>query len=180
MFDVSKHSPSNEQLYEPVQLGMLRDQCPVQPAGFVILTVGVVVTMLASPHFVAHENHRDAERKHRDRQEVFGLPIAQLLYSRIVGRTLDAAVPAPVIARTVAVVFPVGFIVFLVVGDEVVEGETVVCDGPSVRARSPRDHKFQDCQEADRRTALPSTLHHGESCERHRETDRSTLSSCPR
>ena len=125
MFDVSKHSPSNEQLYEPVQLGMLRDQCPVQPAGFVILTVGVVVTMLASPHFVAHENHRDAERKHRDRQEVFGLPIAQLLYSRIVGRTLDAAVPAPVIARTVAVVFPVGFIVFLVVGDEVVEGETV-------------------------------------------------------
>src|SRR4029077_17775631 len=126
MFDVSKHSPSNEQLYEPVQLVMLRCQCPVQPAGFVILTVGVVVTMLASPHFVAHENHRDAERKHRDRQEVFGLPIAQLLYSWIVGRTLDAAVPAPVIARAVAVVFPVGFIVFLVVGNEVVEGEAIV------------------------------------------------------
>jgi hypothetical protein len=43
------HGKGNEQLYEPVQLGMLRDQCPVQPAGFVVPTVGVVKFVLV-PH----------------------------------------------------------------------------------------------------------------------------------
>ena len=34
---------------------------PIEPAGFVVLAVGVVVAVLAVPRFVAHENYWDAE-----------------------------------------------------------------------------------------------------------------------
>ena len=37
----------------------------------------------------------------------------------------DAAVPAPIVVLAVAVVFSIRFVAFLVVGDEIVEGEAV-------------------------------------------------------
>ena len=61
VFHVSEKSPSIEQLHEPAQLGMFRDHGPIEPAGFVVLTVGVVVAVLAVPRLVAHENYWDAE-----------------------------------------------------------------------------------------------------------------------
>ena len=86
----------------------------------------MLLPCLRAPHFVAHQDHRHAERKHRDGQEVLHLPVAQLLDCGIVGRAFDAAIPASVVVGAVAVVFAVGFVVLLVIGDEIVEREPVV------------------------------------------------------
>ena len=62
----------------------------------------------------------------QDRGEVLDLPLAQPLDLGIVGRPLDAAVPAVVVVGAVAVALAVGLVVLLVVADEVVEREAVV------------------------------------------------------
>ena len=59
-------------------------------------------------------------------EEVLHLAVAQPLDGRVVGRPFDAAVPAAVVVGAVAVVFAVGLVVLVVVGDEVVEREAVV------------------------------------------------------
>ena len=59
-------APRVEQCDEPVDICMLREEPPIEPAGFIILTIGIVVSELRPPHLIAHENHRHARRKHCD------------------------------------------------------------------------------------------------------------------
>ncbi len=75
---------------------------------------------------VAREQHRRAHRKQGEREEVLHLAVAQPLDRRIVGRALDAAVPAAVVVGAVAIPLPVRLVVLDVVGDEVVQREAVV------------------------------------------------------
>src|SRR4030095_15763083 len=105
---------------------MLADQCPVEPTGLVVLAVGVVVTSLSVAYLVAHQNHRHAEREHRDRQKVLPLPVSQLLHRGIIGRALHPTVPAMVVVHAVAVVFAIILVVFLFIRDQVVERESVM------------------------------------------------------
>ena len=91
-----------------------------------VLAVGVVVTVLRPAHFIAHVNHRRAGRQQRQGQEILDLPVAQCLDGRIVGRAFDAAVPAQVVVRAVAIVFAVRLVVLVVVRDEIVQREPVV------------------------------------------------------
>src|SRR5262249_26437621 len=49
---------------EPSQLFVLGpDMFPVEPGGFVVLTVGVVVAALGSPDLVSSKQHRHSERQ---------------------------------------------------------------------------------------------------------------------
>ena len=68
-------------------------------------------------------------------QEVLDLATAQPLDLRVVGRSLDAAVPAQVLVVAVAVRLAVGLVVLRVVRDQVVEREAVVT-GHEVEART--------------------------------------------
>src|SRR6185437_16912416 len=54
----------------------------------------------------------------------------------------DAAIPGPVMAFAVAVVLAVGLVVLLVVGDEVVEGESVVCGDEVDAGAGPAAGRF--------------------------------------
>ena len=99
---------------------------PVEPAGRVVGAVGVVVAALRAPDLVAHQQHRDAEREQVDDEEVLDLPATDRLDRRVVGRALDAAVPAHVEVVAVAVVLAVRLVVLLLVRDQVVEREAVV------------------------------------------------------
>src|SRR5207245_70318 len=45
----------------------------------------------------------------------------------VVGLPLHPAVPRPVVVAAILVAFPVGLVVLLVVGDEVTQGEAVMC-----------------------------------------------------
>ena len=85
------------------------------------MTVGIVVASLCPPHFIAHENHRHADRKQRDGKKIFHLPVPQLFDLRIISRSFDPAIPASVVVRAVAIAFAVGLVVLVVVGDQVVQ-----------------------------------------------------------
>src|SRR4029453_18985410 len=64
-FRVSEHTSRIEQSDKAMDVGMLCEKRPVEPAGFVILAIGIVISKLCSPHFVAHEKHGHTDRKHR-------------------------------------------------------------------------------------------------------------------
>ena len=89
----------------------LATSVPVEPGRFVVLAVGVVVAALRAAHLVAHQQHRRPDREQRQRQEVLHLAVAQPLHRGIVGGPLDAAVPAQVVVRSVAVALAVRLVV---------------------------------------------------------------------
>ena len=94
---------------------MLCEKRPVEPAGFVILAIGIVVPTLCSPHFVTHEKHGHTNRKHRYGQKVLYLPVSEFLHAGIIGWTFNTAVPASIVVRPVAVVFAICFVVLAII-----------------------------------------------------------------
>ena len=66
---------------------------PVEPADFVVLSIGVVVAALRTLAFVARKHHRRSLREQKRREEIAHLPVAQCDDAGIVGRTFRAAVP---------------------------------------------------------------------------------------
>ena len=59
--------------------------------------------------------------------------LAERLHPRIIRRSLHPAIPAPVVIRAVPVSFSVGFVVFEVIRNHVIEGKAVVA-GDEVNA----------------------------------------------
>src|SRR5512132_2667527 len=123
---VSQNASCVEQGNKTMDVRVLCEQRPIEPAGFVILAIGVVVSTLRSPHFVTHEKHRHTNRKHRYGQKVFYLSVSEFLHAGIIGWTFNTAVPTSIVVRPVAVVFAICFVVFVIIRDEVVEGEPVM------------------------------------------------------
>src|SRR5438034_4819555 len=94
---------------------VLREERPVVPVGFVILTIGIIVTILGAPHFVTHEQHGHTHREQRDGQKVLHLSVSELLHRGIIGGTFNATVPAAVVVGAVTVVFAVCFVVLVLI-----------------------------------------------------------------
>ncbi len=65
--------------------------------------------------------------KKEGREKVSFLTLAGCDDFRIVGRSLDPHVPGVVVVGTVLIVFAVGFVVLLVVADQVFQREAIVC-----------------------------------------------------
>src|SRR5246127_997745 len=103
-----------------------RKQRPIKPIGFVILTIGVVVAVLCSSDFVAHQEHGQTEGKHCDSEEILYLTVSESLHGRIIGRALKTAIPASIVVCAVAIIFAIGFVMLSVVRNEIVESESVV------------------------------------------------------
>src|SRR4030095_11022952 len=78
---VSQNPSCIKQSHEAMDVEMLCKKRPVQPTGFVILAIGVVVPTLCSPHFVTHEKHGQTDRKHRYGQKILHLPVSELLHA---------------------------------------------------------------------------------------------------
>jgi len=66
------------------------------------------------------------ERHHRNSQKVFYLAVSQIFHCRIIRRSFDAAVEAYVVIRAVAIFFAVGFVMFTVIRDKVIERKTIM------------------------------------------------------
>src|SRR5262249_25102075 len=125
-FDFSQAAASQKDFHEPEQTGLPLHRIPVEPTGFVILAIGVVVSMLGAPYLIAHQQHGHPKRKDRHCQKILGLALAELFDRGVFGRAFNTAIPAAVIIRPVAVVFAILLIVLGVVGDQVVKREAVV------------------------------------------------------
>lgn len=99
---------------------------PVDPGELVVLAVAVVVAVLGAAQLVAVTDHRHALRQQQRGQEIALLAGPQGVDLLVVGRSLGAAVPGPVVALAVVVVLAVGLVVLLVVGHQVTQREPVV------------------------------------------------------
>src|SRR5262249_23052101 len=98
------------------------------------LAISIVVTLLAVTDFVAGQQHRHALGEQQRRQVITLLTVAQGEDGSIVGRSFDAAVPAVVAIRSVAVVLLVGLVVLMFIANEVTKGKAAV-SGDEVDAR---------------------------------------------
>lgn len=92
---------------------------PGEPAELVILAINVVVTLLTPREFVPAREHGNALRKKKRCQKVPDLSSAQGVDFFILGWTFDSAVPRVVIGVPVPIPFPIGLVVFFIVGNEV-------------------------------------------------------------
>src|SRR5207247_10845894 len=99
---------------------------PIGPADLVVLTVSVVVTLLGATQFVATGDHRYALRDKKGRHEVSLLARTEGANGGVRGRAFDSAIPAQILIVAVSVVFAVGFVVLLLVRDQVIEREPIV------------------------------------------------------
>src|ERR1700678_1827941 len=100
---------------------------PVQPSRFIVLVVGIVVSKLRVQELVPSPEHRSPVREHQQAAEVLDLLASQREHSR--WRSFIpfvSTVPAVVVVRTVLIVVAIRPVALAVIGDEVVQSETVV------------------------------------------------------
>src|SRR5262249_24880587 len=95
-FRVSVAQPSrgDERLCKPMKVRMFHYQRPVEPTGFVVLTIRVVVAELSPPGLVSHDEHGQTHREQRGRHEILHLTVAKSLDFGITGWPLDTTIPA--------------------------------------------------------------------------------------
>src|SRR6202035_3594612 len=94
---------------------------PVQPADLVVLTISVVVPLLGAAELVAGQKHGHALRQKEHRQKIALLSPPQTVDVRIVRWTFNAAVPGTIVIIAVAVLVAIGFVVLVIVADEIVQ-----------------------------------------------------------
>src|SRR5437763_5358160 len=99
---------------------------PVKPTDVVVLTIGVVVAVLCPTPLISTAEHRHALGKKQRREKIAALPVAQRDNLRVIGRTFAAAIPRLVIVVAVAVLVAIQLVVFFVVADQVVQGESIM------------------------------------------------------
>src|SRR5208282_5690787 len=129
----SQSAARNEECHEPMETRVLPHQVPVEPTGFIVLAVGVVVSALAAPRFVAHQEHGHAQRKEGHGQKVLNLTMPQLFDGGVVGGAFHSTIPTSVVIGAVTIILAVGLVVPLVIGHQVIQGEAVVA-GDEVNA----------------------------------------------
>src|SRR5580704_129600 len=99
---------------------------PANPAGLVILAIGVVIAVLGIADLVAGQDQGNALGEQKAGELIFPQLVAQRVDGGIVGRAFVAAIVAVIVVGAVAVVLAVRLIVLGVVAEEVVERETVM------------------------------------------------------
>src|SRR5882724_2944985 len=95
---------------------------PDDPTRFVVLAIRIVVAVLRVADFIAGQNERHALCEQQTCKLVFAKLAAKRRDRRVVGRTFMAAIVAVVVVGAVAIVFAIGFVVLLVVAEQVGQG----------------------------------------------------------
>src|ERR1700753_4218932 len=99
---------------------------PAHPAYFVILTIGVVVSFLGTPIFVAGRQHGHALGEEQGGEKISLLAAAQCIDCWIIGRSFHATIPAIVIFVAIAIFLAVRLVMRVLIADEVGERKTIV------------------------------------------------------
>src|ERR1700692_3856207 len=90
--------------YVPIRL----EPTPIQPADFVVLVIGIIVSELCVQKLVARSEHRGAVREHEEREEAFRLFPAKcqnLLWPALV--SFMSAVPTVIRVHAILIVMTV-------------------------------------------------------------------------
>ena len=116
----------NHELEKPEEVSVFLNQLPIEPADFVILTIGVVISLLGVPDFITSQEHGYSLREQENSHKIFDLALSQCFYVWITRLSFQTMVATVILIGTIAVVFPVGLIVFGMVGYQVIEREAVM------------------------------------------------------
>jgi hypothetical protein len=73
---------------------MLFKVVPINPTGFIVLTIGVIIAALCPPEFIAAKQHRHTARNQQGQQEILDLAFPDDLDADIVRRSFDSIIPA--------------------------------------------------------------------------------------
>src|ERR1700741_4166199 len=109
-----------------MHIRVLQEQRPIEPIRFVVLTVSVIVATLRSTDFIAHQEHGKAQREQRDGHEILYLAVSESLNFRIRSGALSTTVPTPIVVSAITVILTVGFVVFVIVRDQVIKRKSIV------------------------------------------------------
>src|SRR5208282_800685 len=108
--------PERNHAFEEAECVLIRlELTPIQPADFVVLIVGIIVSELRIQELVTGPEHRDAVRKHEEAEEVFTLFPAKcqnLRWRALV--SFVSAVPTVIRVHTVLIVMTVLPVVLLI------------------------------------------------------------------
>src|SRR5260370_5308664 len=99
---------------------------PADPARFVILAIGIVVTGLRVADLIASQDQRQALRQQQTGELVSAQLTTKRCYLGIVGRAFMAAIGAVVLVGAVAIALAIGLVVFFVVAEQILEREAVM------------------------------------------------------
>src|SRR5436190_206875 len=114
-------SKSDHQFKESKYLSVLLSQMPIYPTDLVILAIGIVVASLGATDFVASLNHGNTLREHENGQKIPDLAHTKRLNVGIVRFAFNAAIPAQILIDAISALFPIGLIVFVVIGHEIIQ-----------------------------------------------------------
>ena len=121
------HMPVPNHKFEKFkQFPVLIKETPVQPGGFVVLAIRVVVAVLGIAEFIPRQEHGRSAAAHQHGTGIADHPETEAEDFGVVGISFGAAVPAPVVVGAVRIVPAVFFVVFLVVGIEIVQCKAVM------------------------------------------------------
>src|SRR5712671_275666 len=111
----------NHVLEETKHVRVRTQLAPVQPSGFVILVIGIVVARLRIQEFISGSEHWSSIREKQQTAEILDLLSAQLQYVRC--RPLVsfvAAVPRVVFVHAILITVTICPVALLVIRDEIV------------------------------------------------------------
>jgi hypothetical protein len=117
---MAEHLCETENLVVPDEIG------PIEPTDFAVLAIGVIIPSLSPSHLVSHQHHGHTERQQCNRQKILDLSITERLDHRVIGWPFDAAIPTPIVIAAISVSMSVCFVVFLVIRDKIIEGESIM------------------------------------------------------
>jgi len=99
---------------------------PVEPGGFVVLRIGVVVAGLRLAKLRAHRQHGRSAREHQTRQQIALILAARREDGVVVRYAFDSIVPGKILVRPVAVVFAIGVVAFMRIRHKIAQCEAVM------------------------------------------------------
>ena len=174
---------SQKKLHESQQSRMFLNEGPVDPTGVIVLAIGIVITLLASTHLVAGQQHRRAVGQQQERHKVAGLAFAKLHHAGVLARAFHAAIPAQIVVATIAVSLPIALVMFVVVGHQVRQRKAVVA-GDEVdameRASAATSDRDRRCRQAGWREPAPCLARLSQTCEYRRGSARSIPPNVPK
>jgi len=112
--------------YKPVKVPVSFEQRPVQPADCIILAPAVVVAFCSSRKFISSGHHRYSLGDKEEDEKAFHAAKTQFNDIPSVGFSFATTVPADVVVLSIPVVLTVGVVMFFIVADKVIEGETIM------------------------------------------------------
>src|SRR5260370_12783899 len=111
---------------EAIYLPVLFQKGPVHPGDSIILAVGIIVAFLSPAKFISTQQHWNSTRNEERKEKILDQPIPQGFDRREITGAFDSTIVTVISVGPVAPVLPVSLVVFLLVGDQGIQCESIV------------------------------------------------------